>query len=122
MGTSQSATKRAVSRAVKPTVMRPAGSSSEAQKAVYSTSEAQQALRVRAGDLRFLGLRQARDAVERGERILQAHVEAVVAAERHAVGADQPDQVEVDALVVADGVVGEAPQVFARQALHVLQL
>jgi len=34
------------------------------------------------------------------------------------VGADQAHQVHVDAVVVADGVVGEAPQVRARRLLH----
>ena len=36
--------------------------------------------------------------------------------------ADLPHQVRVDAVVVADGVVAEAPQVVARHALHVFEL
>ena len=34
-------------------------------------------------------------------RVFQAHVEAVVAAQQHAVGADLADQVAVDRIVVA---------------------
>src|SRR5438105_14214161 len=84
-----------------------------------SGSEAKQFLRIAASDKRLFLLGDLQ-ALHRGERIVESHVEAVVAAERDLVGPDQPHEIGVDAIVVADGVVGEAPQIFARRALHVL--
>src|SRR6266567_1731663 len=58
-----------------------------------------------------------------GERPVVAHVEAEVRPEHHAVRAHRDDQVAQRAGVVADGVVGEAPEVGAERLLrHALRL
>src|SRR5689334_60999 len=56
---------------------------------LVQNSEAQQPERVAAADALFVLGGKAGDAVHRGERVVEAHVEAVIAAERHPVGADQ---------------------------------
>src|SRR6185437_4027324 len=62
------------------------------------------------------------EALHRLHRALEAHVETVIASEEHAVGPDLADEVRVDAIVVADGIVGEAAQVCARPLLEVREL
>src|SRR5712691_13321019 len=79
--------------------------------------EPQQAGGVVAEDARLVGpleLEPLRDDVARP---VVAHVEAEIAAQHHAVGADGLDEPTERLRRVADGVVGEAPQVRAERTL-----
>src|SRR5204863_5176026 len=76
-------------------------------------SKPEQLAGVAAADEVLVLRRKPRDAVHGCERIVETHVEAVIAAERHAVGADQAHEGRVDAVIVADGVVRETPQIGA---------
>src|SRR5262245_53828164 len=77
---------------------------------VRGSAHAQELRRVVPQDARAIGRAEA-EALDDATRSLVAHVEAVVAAEHHAVGADGLDQVPERARRVRDRVVGEPPEV-----------